>query len=510
MLRRSTGSRLGLFAATALAGAFAFGPAARAQATSEQAVATAGPEAPSDPRDAEIRALREELAALSAQVADLKTAMSSGLKDMRAAQAAQDKVVVSNGKPALRSADGNFSAELHGVVQFDAGGYFQRDAPLAQTDAHARDLNDGTNFRRARIGIGGKLYGDFNYNVLFDFGGYGSEDAGKIQEAWVEYAGLPHARFRVGAFAPLLGLEDAVSTNSMLFLERPAMAEIARTLAGGDRRTGAQAAFGGDHWLAAAAVTSNGVSTLNTAASGFGSQNYDEQLGYTGRIAVSPLHGEDYLVHIGANGSLVAKPGDAGPAAAIRYGLQLRDRPELSLDSTRLIDTGAIDADGARQFGLELAAQKKNFYVEGEYFDISIKRRNPALSDPGFKGWYVEGGWVLTGEPRRYNPLTAAFDGPSPVHPFGQDGGLGGFELGLRYSVADLDYHQGLAGAATPLDGVRGVEQKIIAAGLNWYLNTDVRLMLQYQHVDISRLSPAGAEIGQDYNSLAVRSQVAF
>ena len=358
-------------------------------------------------------------------VADLKTAMSSGLKDVRTTQASQDKVVVSNGKPALRSADGKFSAELHGVVQFDAGGYFQHDVPLAQTDAHARDLNDGTNFRRARIGIGGKFYNDFNYNVLFDFGGYGSEDTGKIQEAWVEYAGLAHTRLRVGAFAPLLGLEDAVSTNSMLFLERPAMAEISRTLAGGDRRTGAQAAFGGDHWLAAAAVTSNGVSTLNTNASAFGSQNYDEQLGYTARLAASPLHGEDYLVHIGANGSLVAKPGDAGPAATIRYGLQLRDRPELSLDSTRLIDTGAIDADGARQWGLELAAQKKNFYVEGEYFNIHIDRRNPALSDPNFKGWYVEGSWILTGESRRYNPLTAAFDGPSPAHPFGVDGGHG-------------------------------------------------------------------------------------
>jgi phosphate-selective porin OprO/OprP len=509
MIGFSPTSRAGLLAATALAGALGFASGAWAQ-DGGQVVATAAPEAPADPRDAEIRALHDEISALAAQVADLKAAVSSNIKDVRDVQAKQDKAVVSTGKPALRSADGAFSAELHGVVQFDAGGYFQDNVPAAQTDAHARDLNDGTNFRRARIGIGGKFYSDFNYNVLFDFGGYGSEDAGKIQEAWVEYAGLPHSRFRVGAFAPLLGLEDAVSTNSMLFLERPAMAEISRTLAGGDRRTGAQAAFGGDHWLAAAAITSNGVSTLNTNASALGTQNYDEQLGYTARLAASPLHGEDYLVHVGVNGSLVSKPGDAGPAAAIRYGLQLRDRPELSLDSTRLIDTGAIDADGARQWGLELAAQWKSFYVEGEYFDISIQRRNPALSDPDFKGWYVEGSWVLTGEPRKYNPLTAAFDGPSPAHPFGKDGGHGAFELGLRYSVADLNYHEGALGAATPADGIRGGEQKIFAAGLNWYFNTDVRLMLQYQHVDIDRLNSAGAQIGQDYNTLAVRSQVAF
>jgi phosphate-selective porin OprO/OprP len=508
MTRLPTGFRAGLFAATALAAALAFGSGASAQ--QGQAVATAAVEPPVDPRDAEIRALHDEVVALAAQVADLKAAMSGGVKDVRDSQARQDKVVVSTAKPALRSADGAFSAELHGVVQFDAGGYFQHDLPAALTDAHARDLNDGTNFRRARIGIGGKFYSDFNYNLLFDFGGYGSEDTGKIQEAWVEYAGLPHARFRVGAFAPSLGLEDAVSTNSMLFLERPAMAEISRTLAGGVRRTGAQAAFGGDHWLAAAAITSNGVSTLNTAASALGTQNYDEQLGFTARLAATPLHGEDYLVHVGVNGSLIAQPGDAGPAAAIRYGVQLRDRAELSLDSTRLIDTGAIAADGGRQWGLELAAQRRNFYLEGEYFDVSIQRRNTVLSDPGFNGWYVEGGWVLTGERRRYNPLTAAFDGPSPARPFHKDGGLGALELALRYSVADLNYHQGAAGSAAPADGVRGGEQKIFAAGLNWYLNTDVRFMLQYQHVDIDRLNSSGAQIGQDYNSLAVRSQVAF
>jgi phosphate-selective porin OprO/OprP len=507
MTTRTSLRRTRLFAATTLVGALAFGAAAMAQET----VATSHPEAPADPRDAEIRALHDQVDGLAAQIADLKAAISGGLKEVRETQAKQDKVVISTGKPALRSADGKFTAELHGVLQFDAGAYFQHDVPAAQTDAHARDLNDGTNVRRARIGIGGKLFSDFNYNVLFDFGGVGTEDTGKIQEAWIEYAGLQPMRFRVGAFAPLVGLEDAVSTNSMPFLERPSIAEISRTLAGGDRRSAAQLMAGGEHWLAAAAITGNTVNTLNTTASGFGAQTYDEQLGYTGRLAFSPFHGEDWLVHLGANGSIVAQPGDAGPAAAIRYGVQLRERPELSLDSTRLIDTGAIDSNGVRQWGLEFAAQKKNFYVEGEYFDISVQRRNSLLSDPSFNGWYVEGTWVITGEPRKYNPLSAAFDGPSVAHPFSiKDGGSGAFELGARYSVADLNYHAGDDGDVTPTDGVRGGEQKIVSADLNWYLNNDVRLMFQYQHVDIDRLSATGADIGQSYNTVAVRSQVAF
>ena len=58
-------------------------------------------------------------------------------------------------------ADGRFSANLHGVRQFDAADYsqatpgpitsdFRRGATAADT-AHARDLNSGTNFRRDSV-----------------------------------------------------------------------------------------------------------------------------------------------------------------------------------------------------------------------------------------------------------------------------------------------------------------------------------------------------------------------
>lgn len=53
----------------------------------------------------------------------------------------------------------------------------RRAAPVADT-ARARNLASGTNFRRARIGIDGKVFGDFDYNVLFEFGGAGARTLG--------------------------------------------------------------------------------------------------------------------------------------------------------------------------------------------------------------------------------------------------------------------------------------------------------------------------------------------
>ena len=44
-------------------------------------------------------------------------------------------------------------------------------------------------------------------------------------------------------------------------------------------------------------------------------------------------------------------------------------------------------------------------------------RRNTGAavpSDPDFSGWYVQGAWTLTGEPRTYNPAEARFDAPKP------------------------------------------------------------------------------------------------
>ena len=457
--------------------------------------------------NARIQALEAQVEALAQQIADLKAQSAASVAAVRA-DALATTASIPNGKPTIASADGKFSATLHGVMQLDAAKYFQDDTlPTAVT---VRDLNSGTNFRRARIGVDGKVFGDFDYNILFDFGGSGAEDAGRVQELWVQYSGFKPLRFRVGAFAPPLGLEDAASTNGALFPERPAAADIARGLAGGDTRIGAGVIGNGDHWFASAIVTGALVSSFNSTATAFNPAVSDEQLGYALRVAGTPLHGYDWLVHVGANASVIAQPADAGATAAPRYGVQLRERPELRVDGTRLVDTGAIDAAGARAFGVELAFQRRNLLVQGEYFDIEVDRRNPAanLSDPKFSGWYVEGGWVITGEARKYNTATAAFDAPAVAKPFDpRKRQWGAWELAGRYSTIDLNANENSVVAA---NRVRGGEQTIWSVGLNWFPNPAVKLMFDFQDVSIDRLNAAGASLDQDYQSINIRSQVAF
>lgn len=475
---------------------------------------------------ARLDALEQRNAQLEAQVLDLKTQGAASDQALRQ-QVNATTVSLGNGRPTFATGDGQFSAALRGVFQLDAAKYDQsRAGPLASDfrrgsigDAveadRARDLSDGANFRRARIGVEGKAWGVWNYNFLYDFGGSGVEEAGKISAAWVEYAGLAPFRVRIGAFSPPSGLEETAPTNGALFPERASPSETVRSIASGDGRTAAAIFANGERWNASLALSGNLI----------GNQTFDEQAALVGRVAFVPWKTLDSLVHVGADFVYVISPAASGPniGGAAATPIRLRDRPELRVDITRLIDTGNLDADGARVLGLELAGQHKQFTLQGEYYDIRVDRKG-VLADPRFHGWYVQGAWTLTGEPRRYGIATATFDAPKVAKPFDLKARQwGAWELAARYSDMDLNYAEGAAGSAQGPSAVRGGAQKILTLGLNWYPNANVRFLFDYQRVEVDRLSPgglafgagvltppAGAEIGQDLNIWSLRTQYAF
>jgi phosphate-selective porin OprO and OprP len=496
--------------------------------------------------------LKAQVTGLEAQVADLKTSTTEQIQtahadDIKTIEKAKPSVIttVANGRPVWASPDGKNSVTLRGQVQFDAADYLQptppgplatdlrRSGPAVGATAsnvdftHARELKDGYLLRRARLGVDGQVLGDFQYRILLDFGGTGVENAGEFYEAWIQYSGFKPFKLKVGEFPPLQGLEDQMSTSQGLFLERPAVANIARDLAGGDTRLSAQTYATGQTWLASVALTSRTIGVLNTGNATPTPQTYGDPLGVVARLAFSPLKGEDYQVQVGANGSYVIDAPNVGgppttfpPSASTlinQYQLGFSDRLESRVDGTRLINTGNIGANHASTTGGEFAAQWRNFFLQGEFQYFTIARRDPTVVDPHFFGWYVEGSWILTGQSRRYNQEAAVFDGPAIPKPVG-GGGIGDFELAFRFSDMNLNYQEGLAGTLGGLSTVRGGDSKIFSTALNWYLNPPVRLSFEYQYVNLVRLSPdptvyqtlPGAEIGQNYSVISMRTQFAF
>jgi phosphate-selective porin OprO/OprP len=496
----------------AMAQAVSTAPTQSAGISQEQALALS----------ARLDALERRNDELERQIQDLKAQATAGDEALKTQAAAQSKVTISNGRPQIATADGQFTAAFRGVFQLDGAIHDQHAAGPLATDFrrgsfgdageadHARDMSDGAVFRRARIGIEGKAFGDWTYGFLYDFGGTGVESAGQINQAWLQYDGLGRVKLKVGAFAPLAGMDDATSAYGTVFLERAAISEVMRGLAAGDGRTAVAVTAGGGRWAVSGALTGNTV----------GKDSFDDQLGFVGRAAFVPWKSDAGLVHLGVNTSVVIDPAatgpDVGPAGAATP-VRLRERPESRVDSVRLVDTGNIDAHRVVAWGLEAAAQLHALTLQSEYSHIGVERRASALSDPDFSGWYVQGSWTLTGEPRRYAMSSGAFDIPRPKKPFNlKTGGWGAWEIAARYSDLDLNDTSGAA-------PIRGGEQQVWTLGLNWYPNAAVRFQANFQDVDVSRISPggtafgagaltppAGAQVGQDFRIWSFRTQYAF
>jgi phosphate-selective porin OprO and OprP len=506
------------------------------------------------PAGADEAALEAEVQALRAAIAEQRAALEAQAKLLEAQQAKLEeltrklhesadshtaaakpgapeaKIAFVNGRPTISSADGRTSLALRGIAQIDAASYGESaEGPLAadfrrgsigggRENNAARDFSDGFNARRARFGVDGAINGHWNYRLLFEFAGSGTEGPARINDAWIAYTGIAPFTFQLGAFSPPANMDDSTSAEDLLFLERASASELSRALAAADGRFGLGMKASGKRWMSALSLTSRTAGDAET---------FDGQLAAVGRAGFLASSSDDHHVHLGASGTYMFSPPDQGSASTPRHPLRFRDRPEVRLDSVRLIDTGPIDAEHADALGVEFAARWKNFYLQAENFWFGIDRRDPALADPSFGGYYVQGSWVFTGEHRRYNVASGSFQNPRPGNPFGRDGGAGAWELAARYSTVDLDFRQGIEGAASQPGGVRGGEQSVLALGLNWYPNANLRMMLNYLLIDVDRLNPAGpdnpapfgaapatppagAQIGQDLDVFALRTQFSF
>lgn len=467
---------------------------------------------------------QEQLAQQQQEIAQLREQLQQAkLADQNAAQ-----VTMNGARPAIKSADGQSSVALRSVVQLDAANYsadadrgaadFRRGSVGAGANreaAAARDFSDGAYFRRARFGFEGAVARDFTYRVIAELGGSGTEGPARINDFWIGYTGLAPFTIQVGAFSPPANMDDSINVESSLFIERSTPAEVSRTLGGADGRIGLGVRGSGARWMSALTLTTRTVNDPEVL---------DSQLAAVGRFGTLLATSSDYNVHVGLSGTWVFQPPDQG-SNVIRF----RDRPEIRVDSTRLVDTGLIDADSAYVFGLESAANWKNWYLQAESFRFGVERTasTSALPDPTFDGFYVQGSWILTGETRRYDVATGAFQAPRPFASFSAAGGLGAWELALRFSRLDLDFHAGAAGTGASADAIRGGVQDIWTFGVNWYINSNVKLMLNWLRVDVDRLNPAGVgnllpfgptpatpplgvQIGQDLDIVGLRTQYSF
>ena len=460
-------------------------------------------------RDAEARTAREDARQARAEAHDVQRRFDAARPPPQAARqpgppvAEEVRLGFPNGRPTISSGDGRFQAFLGGQIQYDVGGAV-RGAAGTPNNRGVQDLDAfGQNLRRGRLFFGFK-YDDVQVNLTPDFGG-SPDGTPTLYEANFNWSPVRPLTLTLGYFKPWITLQDSMSSNDFLMLERPSIAEIARNVAGGDARSSLGGRWAAERWFAAAYLTGDAYGSNNTAQATRG------QTGFVGRVAGRAYADADTDVHLGFSGSYAFDL----RRQANGQTLQLRDRPELRIDQQRLIDTGGISADSAFTWGPEFGVRWRNLLLQGEYIRIGVDQSRAGAAphpDLAFEGGYVEGSWVITGEPRRYSAAAAAFTRPNPARSFTfQEANAGAWEVAARYSVADLNDAVVRGRSQTSTGGVFGGRQEVVGTSLSWYPNNYLRFVLNWNIVNVDRQNPAGTtQIGQRFHTIALRTQLAF
>jgi len=126
-------------------------------------------------------------------------------------------------------------------------------------------------------------------------------------------------------------------------------------------------------------------------------------------------------VHLGGDAEWLIQPPRNLVSAA--QTVTLSDRPELRIDPTTLISTGAIaNASGVQVYSVEAAATYGSLFFMGEYFWFNVDRSAntglPPIGAPSlnFQGGYAQASYTLTGESHAYNPASASYGGIIPAN----------------------------------------------------------------------------------------------
>ena len=155
------------------------------------------------------------------------------------------------------------------------------------------------------------------------------------------------------------------------------------------------------------------------------------------------------------------------------------------------VDTGDFPGRYANLVGLESALVYGPISVQGEFTQSFVKRRDSSALGY-FKGFYVFASYFLTGEHRKYDKFWAVFSGVKPHKNFSlKNKTFGALELAARYSYLDFCS-----------DNINGGALSDMTAGCNWYLNPNMKVMLNYVHAH-----PNGTG---DADIIAVRCQVCY
>lgn len=401
----------------------------------------------------------------------------------------------------IKSADGNFELRLRGQIQAD-GRYYPGGDGFASgnSDATAHKASDTYLLKQFRPILQGTLWGKYDFLLTPDFGN------GKtvIQDAYVDAKFTPWFQVKAGKQKTPFGIERLQGDADGKFIERGLPNNLVP-----NRDIGAQV-----HGKFAEGTLDYALGVFNGVNDGGSSDSFsnsdtdnNSDKDVVARVFATPFKNDPGFLQ-GLGFGLAATYSDqrgsgtgvSSTAAQTSSESDLTSYKsalgQLSFFKYRTASAAATDgtyADGSRfRWSPQFYYYNGPFGLLGEYVRVSqdvsrdvsttIHRHDKLDND----AWQIVASWLLTGE-------EAGYSNPAPKRPFDLEKGtgLGAWELVARYSEINVDdkafdpFGTGTASAkqarsyADPRASARSASAW--AGGINWYLNKNLKLALDYE-----------------------------
>ncbi len=442
----------------------------------------------------------ERLETLDQKVNDLEREKELEQEANEARAKRAPKISIGRDGFGISSANGDFAAQLKGVLQMDSRTFFNEPGVVG---------NDGLLMRRIRPMLQGTVLRDFDFLFVPDFAPSGGP---QIFDAYVNYRYSPGLQFQAGKYKVPIGLEQLVQDRDTLLNERALATALVP-----NRDVGFEL-----HGDLANGRLSYAAGIFNGTSDGANSANADfaDARAYVGRLFFQPF-----------------KQVSASALQGLGFGVAgsyetMSTTNAAGLPSTTGGSLPGYFTDGQQQFFAYNPADKAvvvanrehwrvspqlyyyygPFGLLGEYVisDQEVRRTGVApLSSAHLENtaWEVTASWVLTGEDAAYA------GGVIPRRPFNPaEGGWGALQLVGRYAELDID-RTAFPAFADPATSARSAQAWSV--GFNWYLNRNVLLKSSFSHTTFTGGGGAGASAPASVtrkpeNALFTRIQLAF
>lgn len=401
---------------------------------------------------------------------------------------------IQNGILVFKSNDSDYKLWLDARVNLDGAAFFGPGEKL-------EPIGNGVSVRRARFAVKAQILKNWYGEVDMDM----ADGAFELKDAIIRYDGIKNLQIQMGNFKEFLLTQRNTSSRNLTLIERPMMASALTP----SRSIGINFKYSIPLIWASAGYffqEVKGIEELELVQDNNKDMGINPGSSINAKLAIRPINKlHSGLAFSGAYSYRTPKSSSSlydYEEEEYEYGFRYSTRATTSINRKKYLDTNGIPGENEQIYNGEILAYHNGFRFEAAYQGVTVKvdgdrkqeindfiadeeydgDHDEAFEDSNdylafdnsnktFYGYYAQASYLLFGGKNRYDAGGHKMTRPTR----GKD--WGDIELVARYDYLNLN-----TGFTT--NDIMGGSASAYTFGINYYINRQVKLMVNYQYTD--------------------------